>query len=278
MFLDDFSKSFSFAFSPIGMRNGFYIITPENDRLKNLLQLNYYSNFDYNLDILLSKIVYYLLVNGRTYVELVSYKDQNNVVKGIEFVCIPAKCYSTRHNRYRFTAQDPKNKKIQFDIDLNRVIIFDLKDLGFHRNYFRKMINRLSEFDVTGVSELVLNPKAKRIFNFEEYQKAIEYKLLKVTQPIHWLGRNYSNQHLSESYHLYRTMQYKILRYKFLKYVLYQINMGLNNFKAEWEFSGDISISVSISHYKDAFDKYTKGEINASKLGDVIIENLVLEE
>jgi len=274
MFLEDFSGPFSSTFTPIGMRDGFYIIAPKDDALKRLLLLNYYSNFDYNFDTLLSRIVYYLLINGKTYVEIVSFMDQENIVKGVEFVCIPAKCHCIG-SKYRFTAQRPENKKVQFDVDSNRLIIFDLKDLGFRRNYFRKIINRLSLFDATNATALMLNPKMNGIFNFEEYQKAIDYKLLKDTKSIHWLGRNYSNQHLSESYHLYRTMQYKILRYKFLEYILRQINKGLNDFKTEWGFSGDISISISLSHYKDAFSQYSRGEINASKLGDIVIENLM---
>lgn len=274
MFLEDFSGWFSSTFAPIGMRNNFYNITPEDDRLKKLLLFNYYSNFDYYFDKLLSRIVYYLLINGRTYAEIVSFMDQENTVKGVELVCIPAKYHCARCNKYRLTAQGPENKSIQFNIDLNRLIVFDLKDIGFRRNYFRKMINHFFIFDVTNVSELMLTPKMKGIFDFEQYQQSIEYKLLKDTGPIHWLGRNYTNQHLSESYHLYRVMQYKILRYKFLQYILYQINAGLNNFKTEWGFVGEISTAVSLSHYKDAFGRYSKGEINASTLCDIVIENL----
>lgn len=277
MFLDDFSGLFSSTFAPIGKHDCFYNITPEDDVLKRLLLFNDYSNFDYNFDTLLSRITYYLIVNGRTYVEIVSFMDQENIVKGVEFVCIPAKCHYTKGNKYRLTAQSPKNKSIQFDIDLNRLIIFDLKDLGFRRNYFRKMINHLSVFDVSNATTLMLNPEMNGIFNFEEYQKAIEYKLLKDTKSIHWLGRNYSNQHLSESYQLYRTMQWKILRCKFLKYILLQINNGLNNFKTQWGFAGNISASISLSHYKDAFEQYSKGEINALKLCGIVVENLISE-
>lgn len=72
-------------------------------------------------------------------------------------------------------------------------------------------------------------------------------------------------------------MQWKILRCKFLKYILLQINNGLNNFKTQWGFAGNISASVSLSHYEDAFEQYSKGEINASKLCDIVVENLISE-
>lgn len=277
-FLDDFSGMFSSEFTPIGMRDGFYFITPEDAILKKLLNFNSYSDFSDEFDQLLSSITHYLLINGRTYLEIVSLMDQNNVIRGIEFVGIPAKCHRVRCNKYRLTAQGAESKNIQFDIDLDRLVIFDLKDIGFHRNYFRKMINHFFMLDFINAPKLMFNPKMKGTFDFEQYQRSIEYQFLKDTGPIHWLGRNYNNQHLSESYHLYRVMQYKILRYKFLQYILHQINEGLSNFKTEWGFVGEISTPVSLSHYEDAFNRYSKGEINTSTLGDIVLKNLTPTE
>lgn len=278
MFLEDFSGWFSSGFTPVGERDGFYNVTPENDTLKELLLFSDYSYFDYGFDKLLSEVMYYLLINGRTYIEIVSFMNQEGIVKGIEFVCVPAKYYGTKLGKCYFVAQSPENGIINFDIELKQLVIFDLKDLGFHRNYFRKMINHLSLFDATNAFEFVRDPKMEGIFDFKEFQKYMEYKLLKDTGAIHWLGRNYSNQHLSESYHLYRTIQYKVLRYRFLQYILDQINAGLDKFKSEWGFAGNISVSVSLAHYEEAFNRYSKGEINASTLGDIVIKNLMTEE
>lgn len=278
MFLEDFSGWFSSEFTPIGKRDEFYSVIPENDILKRLLLFSDCSYFDYSFDKLLSKIMHYLLINGRTYLEIVSLMNQESVVEGIEFVCVPAKYRGTRLGKCNFVALNPQNKVINFSIDRKRLVIFDLKDLGFHRNYFRRIINHLSLFDATNAFEFMRDSKMKEIFNFKEHQKYMEYKLLKDTSSIHWLGRNYSNQHLSESYHLYRTIQYKVLRYKFLQYILDQINAGLDKSKSEWGFAGNISVSVSLEHYEEAFSRYSKGEINASTLGDIVIKNLIPEE
>lgn len=279
MFLEDFSRGFSYEFTPIVMRDQFYCITPDDDALKRFLQLyGRHSDFNYKFDQLLSEIVHNMLINGRTYIEIVSFMDQQNAIQGIDFVCIPAKCPLVRRDKYRFTALDRNNKKIFFDVEKKRVVTFDLKDIGFQRNCFRRLANHLSMFDVTNASALMFNPKMKGLFDFEEYQKSIEFKLLKTTRPMHWLGRNYSNQHLSESYHLYRTIQYKTLRYKFLQYILCQINGGLNNFKNEWGFTGSVSVSVSLPDYRDIFSRYNSGEINASTLCDIVVENLMPTE
>lgn len=277
MFLEDFSRCFSSEFSPIGERGGFYNITPENNTLKELLLFSDYLYFDYSFDELLSEVVYYLLINGKTYIEIVSFTNQESIVKGIEFVCVPAKCCGIRLGKYNFVGQNRKNEVINFDIDMKRLVIFDLKDIGFHRNFFRKMINHLSIFDTINAFEFMHDPKMKGVFDFEVYQKHMEYKLLKDTKSIHWLGRNYSNQHLSESYHLYRFIQYKALRYRFLQYILDQINVGLDKLKSDWDFVGNISAPVSLLRYEEAFKRYSKGEINASTLGDIVIKNLITE-
>ena len=282
MFIQDFTLGFSYDLAPndlhVEMRKNFYRINPEDDALKRLILCKYNSFFDYEFDKLLSRIMYCLLVNGRTYLEIVSLKDKENTVHGIEFVCIPARPPRARSNTYDFTVKNYKEKVVHFSVDRNRLVIFDLKDLGYHRNFFRKMINHLSIFDATNAAELMLDSTMKDIFDFEKYQKSMDYKLLKDTHSIHWLGRDYSNQYLSESYHLYRQMQYKVLRYKFLQYILHQINVGLSHFKTEWGFSGEISTSVSLPPYEDLLIQYNKGEINSSTLCDIVLQNLTPEK
>lgn len=278
IFFEDFSQGFSSTFMPIGTHDAFYHITPENDALRKLLLFKHSSNLDALLDQLLGEIMCYLLINGKTYVEIVPFLNQEEAVNGIEFVCVPAKRHWVRHSKYTLTARESDGRLIKFDIDLNRLVIFDLKDLGFHRNYFRKLANRLTEFDATNGSELMLDPKMKGIFDYEKYHKSIDFKLLKGTRSIYWYGRSSSNQYLSESYLLYREMQYKNLRYKFLEYILGQINAKMDNLKAEWGFLGKITAGVSLSHYEESFFQYSEGKINTSQLCKIVLYNLMPKE
>lgn len=278
MFLEDFSGMFSSEFTPLSVRDGFYDVRPQDDVLKKLMQYTEYSYFDYEFDRLICNVMCYLILNGKAYVEIVSWTGEDDTIKGIEFVPVCAKCCHTSREKYSFIAKNHNNETIHFSIDKKRLVLFDLRDLGFHRNYFRKLINSLAEFDATNASELMLDPDMNGVFDFTEYQKSLDYKLLKLTKPIHWLGRNYDNQHLSESYLLYRKIQYKTLRYKFLEYFLQQINEGLDRFKCEWGFSGKISISYPLPDYKNAFNQYKNGQINSSQLCKLVIENITLAE
>ena len=226
----------------LGLRSdsNFYTIYPEDASLTKLLWFNGRFNLDYNLDTIFSQIVRQLILNGRAYLEIIFFKDFENVIKGINFVPINAKKRKNDLNHYTFQAIDWKNVQIEFSVESKYIVEFDLRDLGYGRNYFRRLLKKLANLDVTKASQLTFD---SRLYVYLlEYVKITEYDLLKFTNNVHWLGRNYSNQHLSESYLLYRKIKFKILRYEFLKYILEQINCGLDRLKEEWGFTGNIGI------------------------------------
>lgn len=277
MFIDDFSRLFSFEFTPIGLRSdsNFYTIYPENASLKALMWFNDRFNLDHKLDETFSRIMRQLILNGRAYLEIISFKDFENVMKGIKFVPINAKKRKKFLNHYTFQAIDCKNVQIKFSVESKYIVEFDLRDLGFSRNYFRRLLKKLSNLDEIKASQLTLDSSAKKYFNFEEYVRISEYDLLKVTNNVHWVRQSYSNQHLSESYLLYRKIKFKILRYEFLKYILEQINFGLDRLKEEWGFTGNIGINFTLPDYNVFIKKYESGEYNTSKLTEIVIRNII---
>lgn len=274
MFIEDFTKGFSYDFTPIEKHDTFYGVSPADNTLKALLTFTNYSYFEYEFEELLSDIMYNLILNGKAYVEIVSWTDANGTVKGIEFIPVHAKFRCMRRRKVQFVAYDFNKEVVSFKIEKNRLLFFDLRDIGYKRSYFRKLIKHLCVFDATAASELVLDSNMNGIFDLTKYHEALEYKLLKQTKPVHWLGRSYSNKYLSESYLLYRTIQYKKLKYNFLEYILQQINEGLDAFKTGWDFSGKISIMSPLPDYQGEFEKYRNGEINASQLCKIVVENI----
>ena len=203
-------------------------------------------------------------------VEIVLWRDKQNVVQGMEFVPIHSVCYWVGNNTCRFSGKTYEGKKEKFSIEKQYLIIFDLKDLGFHRKYFRRLMNRLGSLGSAVTSGLINDPNLNGIYNFTEHQKRMDYELLKSTKKIFWLGRNYSNQHLSESYLLYRSAQYKSLFFRFLTYCLEQINKGIDFFSSELGYAGHIKAKYSQPDYETALTRYWKGEINVTDLNNFI--------
>lgn len=270
MFLEDFCHHFSSKLAPIGDHDRFYDVSPHDDHLKRLLLFCDYSALGYSFDELLSSVMHELLLNGKAYVEIVLWRDKQNVVQGMEFVPIHSVCYWVGNNTCRFSGKTYEGKKEKFSIEKQYLIIFDLKDLGFHRKYFRRLMNRLGSLGSAVTSGLINDPNLNGIYNFTEHQKRMDYELLKSTKKIFWLGRNYSNQHLSESYLLYRSAQYKSLFFRFLTYCLEQINKGIDFFSSELGYAGHIKAKYSQPDYETALTRYWKGEINVTDLNNFI--------
>ncbi len=171
-----------------------------------------------------------------------------------------------------FLARNSHKKLISFTIKSKNVICFDLKDLKIRRNYFRRLIRKLSRKDITSISNLLTDPQMQGKFDFEEYQRRNELSFLKCTHKVFWYGRDGSNQHLSESYLLYRAAHYKMWRGKILEYFIRQINAALESFKEELNFNGTIIIGSQIPDLESDLQRYNSGQINATQLAEIVFK------
>ena len=108
--------------------------------------------------------------------------------------------------------------------------------------------------------------------NFTEHQKQLDFQFLNCTRKIFWNGRNYSNQHLSESYLLYRAAYADMLQYRFLDYMLQKLNNGFEPLRQEFGFVGRIITPLPRINYNQHLSEYHDGKINASQLRDIILK------
>ena len=132
--------------------------------------------------------------------------------------------------------------------------------------------NRKLLHDTLGTTNLALDKSLEGIYNFTEHQKQLEFQFLNCTRKIFWNGRNYSNQHLSESYLLYRAAYADMLQYRFLDYMLQKLNNGFEPLRQEFGFVGRIITPLPRINYSQHLAEYHDGKINASQLGDVILK------
>ena len=271
MFLQDFCSSFSIGLAPFNSYKDFYGVVPSDDLLKKYLLFEDYAFFSYSFENILNTIMHYLVLNGRVYLEIVKWTNTSENLHGIQFIPICVKKKFPLRKSYYFSYKSPEGK-VKFSVSKRAIVSFDLKDMGFNRRFFLRMINNLSRIDLFSVSNLTLDKSLEGIYNFTEHQKRIDFLLLKYTRKIFWLGRDYSNQHLSESYLLYRQLYYTILQQYFLDYILKQLNEGLEPLRQEFGFKGKITTLIPKIDYKKHFEEYYSGKINASQLGDIIFK------
>ena len=87
---------------------------------------------------------------------------------------------------------------------------------------------------------------------------------------MYWYGRNGRNQHMSESYLLYRAAKFEMLRKEFLNYIIRQMNKGLQNHKNVLGFNGEIITDCADFDYMKEFERLWSGEINTSQLSKLV--------
>jgi hypothetical protein len=107
-------------------------------------------------------------------------------------------------------------------------------------------------------------------FDINKFEQLADFKLLYLNRKTYWLGRNYKNQFMSESYLLYRIAHFKMLRLKFLDYILKQYNAALDRFKEEYIISGEIITTSTRIDYDKYLTDLKDGKLNTTQVSDVI--------
>ncbi|MEH2938469.1 hypothetical protein [Lawsonibacter sp. JLR.KK007] len=271
MFLEDFCSSFSIALAPRPLSRGqdFYRISPSGDLLKSLLCFEDDQFLKYDMDKLLTDITQALISFGKAYLEIITWRDAEGIIKGISFALVKPVGVLKGINRTLFVSIQFDKKFKLYHIENRNLIILRLKDLGYSRHSFRNFLRKINKCDFTNVSEMSLYPQ-KTGFNFSRYKSKSEFALLKATKSVYWYGRDGKNQYMGESYLLYRAARFTMLRKKFLIYIIQQINKGLQNHKQEIGFNGELAIDCEEIDYMKEFERLWTGEINTTQLSKLV--------
>lgn len=270
MFLENFCQNLSIQLAPRYSDDDFYDIEPSEDRLKQLLLFCDSSLLRHSLTQLLNRTVYELVQHGKAYIEIVFWRDKDGTVQGIKFVPIVAKRKYWGIKTCHFSGYDYSQKRKRFRIDKKCLISLDVRGSGIGLRHYKKLIRRLKSLDTLSISGLAVDSKAEKYYDFTAHWEKNEYKLLQFTRKTCWMGRNYSNQHLSESYLLYRSAQYKAIAFRFLTYMLGRINEGLDRFASDLGYRGHIVAKYTPPNYEKALDAYMKGDMHVKELFDFI--------
>lgn len=246
---------------------------PADDNLKRYLLFEDYNFFRYDFDKILDSSLYDLILGGKSYLEIVTWKDSEGCIKGISFIPLGAVNAKEHKECVYYKSTLYNGEKVKYKIQKKNLIILDLKEIGFRRNYFRRLLKKMVEIDLP--SDSMIENGQKIGFDFLEFNRRNELKLLYINRKTHWLGRNYNNQHLSESYSLYRTAKYKILRLSILDYFFKQFNNALKRFQEECDFKGEIIATFERISYEEHLESLQKGEINTSQFCDIIYPKYV---
>jgi len=270
MLLEDLTGSFSLEFSHINETRNFFRIEPINDRLNTLLSYERFNYLEYDFERCLGEIFRCLIYKGKAYAEIAILTSEHDEIVGLDIIPINCKKDIKLRKYIRFYGSTSNKETIKFKINKKYLIKFDLKDIGLSRNFFSKAIKKLSKTSNIAPTEFFTDEKLKKLFDYGQYSSTNDYNLIKFCKDIGWVGRNDTNQFLSNSYHLIQCIKFKKLKWRILEYLLIQINLKLSAFKSSCNFNGEIQISVKEKDYEKEYCSFYSGTTTLKSFTDYV--------
>lgn len=270
MLLEDLTGSFSLEFSHINETRNFFRIEPINDRLNTLLSYERFNYLEYDFERCLGEIFRYLIYKGKAYAEIAILTSEHDEIVGLDIIPIDYKKDIKLGKHIKFHGLTSNKETIKFKINKKYLIKFDLKDIGLSRDFFSKVIKKLRKTSISAPVEFFTDKKLEKIFDYEKYSCTNDYNLIKFCKNIGWVGRNYSNQFLSDSYLLTQRIKFKKIKWRILEYLLLQINSKLSTFKNSCNFNGEIQISVKEKDYEKEYCSFYNGTTTLKSFTDYV--------
>ena len=253
MFMEDFCSHFAIGLSTHDHYNFF---RANEATLRSLLQYDDYDFLRYDLDNQLSSVMWELLLCGKSYLEVVTKETTDGTLCGISFIPLRVQRALRCGKNYYFKSFEYDDSVVSFKIPISNVIVFDLKDMGFGRKYFVRLLRRMRKTD-PDLSLITQKPSGT---SYLERENKNQKQRLKINKRIHWNERNYQNEHISEAYFLYRAVEYKMLRLRFLNYLIGKYNKAVGKIGETSGFGGAIEIAEEIPDYNECLEKLQSGE------------------
>ncbi len=258
MFIQDFC-----SFLSLESHNYSHLLSVNNQQLLELLKYDN-RNLCYELEKDFSQVATILLLYGKAYAEIITVKSKTGELDNISFRILNTDHAKKTGDFVHFSAQSLDKEDVQFIIPARNLIVFDLKDLGFNRKYFARLIAKMNKLDLP--TELF----DSHDFDISIYSQKVEKQLLKINKRTHWFGRNYNNQYMNDAYLLYRIMYFKELQWQFLKYIVSKYNEALSTLNKSENVQGQITIQETVPDFDNYYKKLNEGQINFEQLNNLL--------
>lgn len=248
-------------------RSDFYKITPNDDDIIKLFKNTTYYNFSDKLGETIDNVLYSMAICGKAYIfikpeyiEKIDKKGNRN--KLINALYIREIKGILKRNVFYY--KNSLNEISELNIDDGKLVICTLKDLGFKRKYFIKLMKKIEKCDITIASVGLINDEPT--YDFNVHMDKNRKKFLRKMKDIGWY---FGNQGLSDSYILYKEIKMRLFKIKMLKYILGKINHVLaegNIVNKKFE----IEACIGNTDYENVWAKFQNGALTVSELSNII--------
>jgi hypothetical protein len=265
--------------STLGNRSGsvaFFSFEPKGCEVERLYKKNMYSDFSNSMEQMIQRIIYSLMVYGKAYVYI---NPEYAIIKPGEGKSeIERKILSVEVEEIKGIVKKKINDKVIFLSKgfsgniLNRELVADglislnIRDIGYSKNYFTRMMKKLGKYDVSPTMTLSQELEG---YDFSTHIKKNKIAELKITRGI---GCSLGNSGLSDSYILYRKIQQDKFKIKAITYILRKINDGITKC-LDNENSGKLMAHIREIDYDKIWKEFQTGEITVTEFANRLYED-----
>lgn len=267
-FYSDLFSGYEFSLNDNKLRRrDFYRIISNDNEIVELFRAQMHYDFSYEFGQNVDRVLYSLAVYGKAYIFIkpeYTEKTEENGREDKKLSAIHIGEVKGIPKKSTFYIKSFSNEICELNIKEGILITFKLKEFGYNRNYFKKLVKRLGKYDATSNSLELINNEPTYDFNVH-----VEKNRKKFLREVRDIGWSFGTDGLSDSYILYKQIQLKLFKMRMLKIVLEKINQVVST---EYFPNKEFRIEASTSNidYERAWSRFQCGELTVSELGDVI--------
>ena len=274
-FFNDLASGYSFFLGKKGENRDFFTFEPNGCKIKNLLKGRYHYYSSYDIEQIISRIAYSLMVYGKAYFYIhpeYSIKKADDgtttqILSSFEIGEIMGFIKKKSKEEIVFCRNGFNFEVEEIQMSKKQLVIMDIRELGFSKKYFPSVLKKLSKCDITAKSTDMITNHSD-VYDFMYHSESKKLAELRATRKIGW---SFGTDKLSDSYIMYKKIQEDELRIRFLEYIVKKINDGLHEFLGD--DSGELVAHINRKEYRRLWNDYTDGKMTGTELTNILFRN-----
>lgn len=266
-FFQDLGTGFSFALGDNTREKDFIYFEPAGCTMERVFRHKNQYSLSREIEQIFDKVVDSLLRYGKAYLYLqpkhaVTGEHSQKNISSVEMREIKGYPSKKKSDTIQFYCKSFGGDVHRTELIADGLIVFSLKDIGYKKNYFKKVIKYLGKFD----SATGLLTESIPGYDLSEHMMHNRFKVLRETKDIGWV---FGTDGLSDSYVLYRKIQQDKLKLMILDYVMNKINHAIKALLKDQD-AGEMRIRTKDHDYNQLWKDYNSGHITASELAKIL--------
>lgn len=275
-FLQDLSSGYSFILGDKTKSGDFLTFEPQDSKISKLFKRSYRYDLSHDVEEIIEKITYGLIAFGKAYAYLEpdyhlskDEKSDNRELSSLKIRNIEGFIKQQNKTHILFYRKGLNNKVSIMRMNKKQLIVFDIKELGYKKRQFINILRKLEKCDIT-LSSTYLVGGGLDGYDFSIHAKNSMLHEMKAVKDIGW---SFRVEGLSDSYLLYKRIQFMKLKLKFLQYIVERLNTGLE------EYIEDVDGKL-VAHIKEIrLDKlwtdYYHGKVSGTELTSILYHSVI---